>query len=243
MHTIVIVTKKLFLIYLNFFLVYSLQGIVVPNLRIWYNCTKFGSKSFILSDFIQRGGTLCPFTGKFSLKNNTKKALSRSKLFHYILQPVLLKHFFAFLIIFKSFVNYILIIFLYYFTAVYLSEAGVDCEATCKQVNDSFGCFNRINTHESVYIFETARDPTNYTIELDITCKPSTDSVYARTLHPSYDITTQECKGYLDAPMQINCTTEETIDTNTRRICYCVDIGKKILSKKPFEFGSMNGIH
>ena len=112
---------------------------------------------------------------------------------------------------------------------MYLSEGGVDCEETCKQVNESFGCFNRINTHESYSIFETARDPTNYTLELNIACQPSTtNNIYKRTLHPSYDITTQECEGYLDAPMQINCTAEETIDTSTRRLCYCVDIGKII---------------
>ena len=111
---------------------------------------------------------------------------------------------------------------------MYLSEGGVDCEDTCKQVNDTFGCFNRINTHESNALFETSRDPTNYTLELNITCKPTLNRLYTKTLHPSFDISTSQCEGYLDAPLKINCTAEEPINANTRRLCYCIDIGKII---------------
>ena len=112
---------------------------------------------------------------------------------------------------------------------MYLAENGVDCEDTCTHVNESFGCFNKVNTHEANQVFLTARDPMNYTLVVNITCDESPSSAvtaYSRTLHPSYDVTTGECSGYKDAPMKINCTAEEPIDSNTRRLCYCVDIGE-----------------
>ena len=124
----------------------------------------------------------------------------------------------------KSRVN--LFVSFHFITAMYLSHGGIDCEETCKQVNESYGCFNRVNTHESYKIFETARDPTNYTLEANITCKPTLEKLYTRTLHPSYDLSTGECQGYLDAPLKINCTAEEAIGANTKRLCYCVDIGR-----------------
>ncbi|XP_066935071.1 uncharacterized protein [Clytia hemisphaerica] len=111
--------------------------------------------------------------------------------------------------------------------AMYLAEHGIDCEDTCTHINESYGCFNKLNTHEANQVFITARDPSNYTLVVNITCDEAPSSAvtaYSRTLHPSYDVITGECSGYKDAPLKINCTAEEIIDSNTRRLCYCVDI-------------------
>lgn len=112
---------------------------------------------------------------------------------------------------------------------MYLAENGIDCEDTCTHINESYGCFNKLNTHEANQVFITARDPSNYTLVVNITCDEAPSSAvtaYSRTLHPSYDVITGECSGYKDAPLKINCTAEEIIDSNTRRLCYCVDIGE-----------------
>ena len=129
--------------------------------------------------------------------------------------------------------QYFLDIYIFCCAAYYLAEESIDCEDTCKQLNESYACFNRVNTHESYAIFESTRDPTNHTRELEITCDgASTDpttSTYSKTLHPSYDTATGRCDGYIMAPLKINCTANETIDEQTRRLCYCVDIGKSVM--------------
>jgi len=118
---------------------------------------------------------------------------------------------------------------LFLIPAYYLAEPGKDCEDTCANVNTSFACFNKINTYESKEIIEQARDPLNYTLSVDLMCSEAPDPTYSQTYHPSYNVVSQECGGYIMAPLKINCTAEDgSLDNDTRRLCYCVDKGREI---------------
>ncbi|XP_066928617.1 uncharacterized protein [Clytia hemisphaerica] len=108
--------------------------------------------------------------------------------------------------------------------AYYLSEPAVDCERTCKKVNDTYGCLTVIDTRDSKDIIENARDPVELTKSANLTCVVNdANSLYAEEYHPSYDVTANECQGFIGVPEKIICTTSTFIDPNIRRLCRCVD--------------------
>ena len=90
-----------------------------------------------------------------------------------------------------------------------------------------------MDTRESKETLVKARDPTNYTLSLNLTCTSGADAIYSETYHPSYNIHTKECSGYLNTPLKINCTADRNISSDTRRLCNCVDRGKLSVLSSP----------
>lgn len=122
-----------------------------------------------------------------------------------------------------------LTLFFVFVSAFYLAEPGVDCRETCKGIDPTFICGTKINTKNNKAVFEGARVVDNYTLTVDIKCKEdASKSQYSFPEHPYYDVDTQICSGFKYVPDRINCTTNDTLGQNVRRLCYCVDKGEFI---------------
>lgn len=119
--------------------------------------------------------------------------------------------------------------------AIYLAEPGVDCKEQCKLVDPSFICSTVMKTSNSKEVFESARDPSNYTLTFDIECEidPAT-SDYSSVQHPSYDVDKKICSGFKNMPDRMNCSVNGvenvTLSENVRRLCNCIDKGKSSFS-------------
>ena len=115
--------------------------------------------------------------------------------------------------------------------AYYLAESAVDCDVTCSNLGNNLACSNMITTLDSVNVFESAMNASNYREKVNIKCRIDESSTkYSKIIEPVFSIDSGVCSGFKDVPRRINCTAEEQLNENQQRLCYCVDTGKIIYS-------------